>query len=248
MSFNLTNVVSGLFPTQELRQAIRTNREFFSSFGAKDSHKLRKQLFQIFDNVALPPDARFFFYFLCAHMNNRARILSDLQNLPDAIKGLAWFGDLTNFFDNNTCGYPAGEEPGAVFACIHVPQTLPPLSMYCYCIGVDQAERNINNLVNLQYFGQLNLNDDLQARHKTAMENFWTNTVRTTRRRDRPQAEVARYGTPQAFDGNYYDITTARDKYILVSPTTRQAVNPTDVATGYTEAEIVAWANTFAGL
>jgi len=200
-------------------------------------------LFDTFDKVSLPTEARQFYFMVCSLVNTKRRIEGEMKLMPAELTKATWWTKFISFLEHNTCSYPDEEVPGSVFATIHTSSTFPGLALYFFMIARPKEERTYDVVRKHQVFGQLALDTTLQQAHKEVMRRFWTSTVRTTTRRNRPMKEIEKLGTEEAFDEEKYKEYTQGDKYVLYDPVTKTILPATGTTEdpGYTREDIDTW-------
>jgi len=244
MSLNneLNTIFASIKPSAALINLLKENKATFLTFGKKNSHILRKKLMDLFSESNLSKEAQFMVYFFCAMIKRKDRIMDGLEKLPDTLKEESWFDEVHDFFEEKCVTFP-DDETSENFATIHLPSTNPPLSIACRVMMVSKKDRTLDMLLDMQEFGQIHINTELQMMHKEKMKKFWTETVTKTTHKTNQMSfnRIAR--TEKAFQEDIYQ-NQANDKYPLMNMHWK-TVMPTNEETGYTKEEIVGWLESF---
>jgi hypothetical protein len=196
----------------------------------------------LFEKEKMSPEAIFMTYFLHSVVKNCNRILRSMDTMSDEAKSSSWFNQVKNFLEKRLTQY-VSQETNEKFASVHLPSTNPGLDCFCaalmeeYPKSKEMLEESVTRIVGRLTFTQLNINASLQTENKTAVQNFWTNTVKYPKVR---QLRKSRNSTvdEEGFQEMYYE-TSAADKYNLVDDDMEEML-PRSSA-GYTRAEVTAW-------
>jgi len=210
---------------------IRENRDKWTTFGKKNSHLLRAQLFRMFESFSMQPEEIFMIFFFFSVIKNRNRVLSALDNMEQSDKGKSWYKKVHDFVEKKLVQY-VSEEKGGKFAAVHLPTTMPGLDILCTVLTMTQSDEDYEELVGKQTFAQLNLSEELQDKNKGKQIDFWNKTVNGSRN---PDSKAYKSGFVEDFYKN-----SAGDKYNLIMVDGKE-VEPNDINIGYTEDEIKKW-------
>jgi len=220
--------------SQALVTYIRDKKDIWPTFGKKNSHLLRAQLFRMYEAAGLSSEEIFMIHFFFAVIKNRDRVKQAMENMEQEDKAKKWYKKVYDFIDKKLVQYVSQEKNGK-FAVVHLPTTMPGLDLLCTALTMEKDTEDLSEIIGKQTFAQLDLDDDLQAKNKTAQIEFWNNTVKTTRNPDQSAQKVG-------FVEDFYN-TSAGDTYFLVTIDGKE-VEPDNLGTGYTEQEIYTWFKT----
>lgn len=198
-----------------LKNIIKAAEGTWDGFGKKDSHVLRKKLFQLFKQEKMTPDAVFMVYFFHAAIKDCDRILTAMESLPEAFTVEAWFPQVKNFLTKKMVKYVKNEK-ATNFASVHLPNTNPGVDIFCAILqsntpkNDDQLDKLSEVILSRSTMAQMTINQDLQDRNKAHVKNFWDNIVIFKDAQDRKKNKVE-----VGFQEQYYD-TQARDSYNFI--------------------------------
>lgn len=230
-SISVAKALEAISMPDNLIKYIRSNREIWTTFGKKNSHLLRAQLFKMYEAAHLKPEEIFMIHFFFSVIKNRDRVKQAMDNMSQEDKGKSWFKKVYDFIDKKLVQYVSQEKNGK-FAVVHLPTTMPGLDLLCTVLTMEGTDEEFEELIGKQTFAQLNLSSELQAKNKEKQRAFWENTVKGTRN---PDQSAYKTGFVEDFYNN-----SAGDKYKLVHIANME-VDPEDSDVGYTEEEVRKW-------
>lgn len=217
--------------SDSLVKYIRDKRSVWTTFGKKNSHLLRAQLFRMYESANLKADEIFMIHFFFSVIKNQGRVKTAMDNMEQSDKSKNWYKKVYEFIDKKLVQYVSQEKNGK-FAVVHLPTTMPGLDILCTALTMENTEEDFEELIGKQTFAQLNLDSDMQARNKEKQRTFWTNVVQGSRNPDQS-------ATKSGFVEEFYN-TSAGDKYNLIDLNNKE-VEPSDSDEGFNEAEIKKW-------
>lgn len=184
----------------------------WDTFGIKDSHILRGELFRIFKEAGLDGEDVFMVYFLTVAIKNKNRIVTQMPRLPTKVKTMPWYGKVLGFFKTHIVQYVTAEDFSKnKFAIVHLPSTWPGICVFCFILqrqGMANSEV-YSKLTKQSYFGQLWLDPECQEENKEHQVEFWTKTVKKTN-------NINNNSFKAEFHEDFY-ANSAADKYMLIS-------------------------------
>jgi len=217
--------------SQQLVNYIRENRDVWTTFGKKNSHLLRAQLFRMYETENMKPEEIFMIHFFFSVIKNRDRVKQALDNMSQADKSKAWYRKVYQFIDKKLVQYVSQEKNGK-FAVVHLPTTMPGLDILCTVLTMKGTDEEFEELIGKQTFAQLNLSADLQAENKEKQKQFWENMVNSSRN---PDQNAYKSGFVEEFYKN-----SASDTYNLINLNSSEYAPP-DKDEGYSKGEVRKW-------
>jgi len=184
----------------------------------------------------LTPEAKFMVYFFFAMIKNRSRVLNSFDELPEDFKNMPPVQAAKTFITENMVQYTS-QESSKKFAAVHLPTTMPGLDLVGTALVCEGTIDELQNIIyTKQTFGQIHLDDKLQAINRAAQKMFWDSVVKTSHNQARDSKQVKE---EFKFHENYYN-TSAADKYLLIN-VYNEEIQPKDRSVGYTEEEVKKW-------
>lgn len=196
-------------------------------FGMLNSHIHRRMIMKKMIELNMGNKEVFMVYFFAAIVKSRDRILRDIQKFSDK----SWHRSVTKFFRDHTVQYTTEKRAvGDKIAVINIPSSNPSLTMLIHCTFLCEA---LGSPMDTLWFGQLNLNAQMQEKHLQWEKNFWDNVVTKSKN---PNANAYERG----FKLEYYE-KKALDKYPLLHMDGTQVLVGDE---GYDEADITTYIET----
>lgn len=210
---------------------VRDNRDVWTTFGKKNSHLLRAQLFRMYESATLQKEEIFMIHFFFSVIKNRDRVLNALNNMEQSEKSKSWYTKVHNFIDKKLVQYVSQEKNGK-FAVVHLPTTMPGLDLLCTVMTMKGTNEEFDELVGKQTFAQLNLSEELQNENKEKQRTFWEKTISGSRN---PDQNSYKAGFVEEFYNN-----SAGDKYNLITLKGAE-YEPDDIDEGFTREQVRRW-------
>jgi len=228
-TLSVSDALSAMNISSSIMGLVTSQRDIWMTFGKKNSHLLRAQLFKMFEEAKMTQEGKFMIFYFFAMIKNHGRVLAAMDNLPQDFKSEKWFKEVQTFIKNKLVQYVSQERNGK-FAVVHLPTTMPGLDILCFSMATDGDMKNIDEIIKRQCFAQLDLDEDLQAENKAAQMNFWENEV-TRSNNDNKSA------FKKGFQEDFYN-TSAGDKYCLLNLKMQERTIPPG---GYSKSDLEQW-------
>lgn len=228
-TISVSDALEGLKLSTGILGVITAQREIWMTFGKKNSHLLRAQLFKMFEDAKITSEGRFMIFYFFSMIKNKVRVLDAMENLPQTVKSEKWFKEVQTFIKNKLVQYVTEERNGK-FAVVHLPTTMPGLDILSFAMATDGSESAIENIIKRQCFAQLDLDDDLQAQNKAAQLTFWDTQVVKSNNANQTAFK-------KGFQEDFYN-TSAGDKYALLDVKLAEVEVPPG---GYSKSDIESW-------
>jgi hypothetical protein len=160
-------------------------------------------------------EAKFMVYVLGAHLQTKERIKTAVDHMPDAVKLLTWYKPLSEFVDSNLVSFP--NQVGSdrmLFPAVNIATCNPTFAMVGLVLTVMEENLDLQTLLEHHYFGQLNINTELQLAHKKEEVHRWSQIQSTTHKENEEEFEKKK-ATGSTFDERIYK-TKSSDTYPLI--------------------------------
>lgn len=228
-NITVSDALEGLKISNDVMKVITSQRDIWMTFGKKNSHLLRAQLFKMFEDAKLTAEGRFMIFYFFAMIKNKNRVLDAMDNLTQQIKSEKWFKEVQTFIKTKLVQY-VSEEKNGKFAVVHLPTTMPGLDILSFALASDGSLKVVDEIIKRQCFAQLDLDDDLQAENKAGQIAFWDNIVRKSNNSNQSAFK-------QGFQEEFYN-TSAGDKYCLLDQKLAEVTVPPG---GYSKSDVEKW-------
>jgi hypothetical protein len=226
---SVSDALQAMNINKSIISTITAQRSVWMTFGKKNSHLLRAQLYKMFEDSHLTQESKFMVHFFFAMIKNHKRVMDAMENLPQTVKSETWFTQTFRFIKDKLVQYVSQEKNGK-FAVVHLPTTMPGLDILCFAMATDGKDSNVEEIIKRQCFAQLDLEEELQAENKSAQMDFWENQVKKS---NNTNANAFKQG----FQEDFYN-TSASDKYSLLNIKLQELAVPPG---GYSRSDIEKW-------
>jgi len=232
VNVSVPSALLNLSINKDMINYIKDNRAVWASFGKKNSHMYRTELFTSMSTSKLNPEAQLMVLFFFSVIKNRDRVLKAMGLLDAEMQKADWFVPAKGFIESRVVQYVTQAERQNKFPAVNIPTCMPGFDILVWSLMSEDKDRTVDNACMRTTFSQLTLNQSLQAKAKAGYAYYWKNIVVGTNNPEKKEAPMMR---------DQYYANSESDKYKLIKISEKnklEEVNPNDEGLGYTEKEM----------